>query len=334
MLKSILETIIEKAEKSLIPLSAHLEITRQCNLRCKHCYQIKSDCRPEMPTEKILNVIDELRNSGCLYLLISGGEPLVRQDFLDICRKAHKSNLAIHIATNGTLINNHIVAQLSKLNIMDVSLSIYGACPETHDRITGKDSSFKQTISAIELLKKYRLNPRLKFIMMRDNITEYESMIKISSQLAIPYDMDPLITPCDNGDKNPLECRLSDNELSEIYRKEYANMPAGPETNDNAGCSLGKSHCAINAYGDVYPCIQLPISAGNIMKQSFKDIWDNSKLFQEIRQYSNSRVDACKNCANKVYCRRCPGLAFVENGDILSASSETCRHALITSQSR
>ncbi|MFH1228781.1 MAG: radical SAM protein [Planctomycetota bacterium] len=328
MALSILEHIIEKAENALIPLSVHLEITRRCNLDCKHCCQVKSDTRPEMAAARILRLIDELRNAGCLYLLISGGEPLMRRDFLAICRKAHKSNLAIYVATNGTLIDEHIAKQLSTLNIMDISLSVYGAQAKTHDGVTRKKGSFEQTMKSVKLLKRYGLAARFKFIMMKDNMAEYESMVKMANQLSVPYDLDPIITPCDNGQKNPIKYRLDDGQLGKIYQSESANLwPPGNGAGNYAGCSLGKSHCAISAYGDVYPCIQLPLAAGNINEQSFGKIWRYSRQLKEIREYSIEKVADCKKCAKKIYCRRCPGLAFVENGDMFSASSEACRHA-------
>lgn len=326
MVSGILEHLVAKAETALAPLSVHLEITRRCNLICRHCYQVKSDNRAEMTMPRILGLIDELRQAGCLYLNISGGEPLMRTDFMDICQKAHSSNLVIQISTNGTLITESSARQLTGLNILDISLSIYGARAETHDQITGQEGSFHKTINTARILKDLGLSVRFKFIMMNCNINEYEPMRQLSEQLGIPYDLDPVITPKDNGDMTPTKFRLQDDELTKVYRSQIHNSEL---ITNNYGqvCSFGRSHCAVSAYGDVYPCIQLPVAAGNINTQPFITIWQNSSWLKEVRAFNLGKVTACQDCGDANHCHRCPGLAYVEEGSLYQPSREACRHA-------
>ena len=106
-----------------------------------------------------------------------------------------------------------------------------------------------------------------------------------------------------------------------------AQPPVGIINNYEHVCSFGRSHCAISAYGDVYPCIQLPVSAGNIMREPFSRIWHNSEWLKEVRAYSPDKVTDCRGCGDRAYCRRCPGLAYVEDGSLYAKSTEACRHA-------
>jgi len=321
---SIMEEISERADSLLIPLTVLLEPTRRCNLECKHCYRIEDTNREEIPLQRIIDLIPELRQSGCLFLTISGGEPLLHPDFLKICRQAHSLNMAISIFTNGTLITELLVKQLAQLNIVDIHLSIYGATPATHDDITRREDSYNKTINAALMLKRYGLSVRFKYIMMKNNIREYKDMLGLAKQMDIPYDIDPIITPRDDGDMTPTTFSLSDEDLNLIYKD--ALLPAAA-TQPNNTCSSGRSYCAINSYGDVYPCIQLPVPAGNIMDNAFLDIWHNSEWLQEIRNFCSPKLAACANCAEIGYCHPCPGMNYLETKNIHGVANETCRHA-------
>ena len=330
---TILETIIDKANKELIPLTVLLELTRKCNLKCRHCYLIKDNSGDEMSKAMIFSLIDELRLAGCLFITFTGGEPLLRPDFLDICRQASSSNMAINIFTNGTLITEELARELSALNILDVSLSIYGATDETHDNITRKKGAYHQTLQGALILKKHGLNVRFKYIMMNANIADYEQMLNLSIELNIPYDLDPVITPRDNGDRAPTKFRLNNKALKKIYSSLNISPRSAPDTRyrDGWSCSFGRSHCAISACGDVYPCIQLPVSSGNLSRQSFGMIWNHSDWLKEVRKFSSDKITACRKCSLSDYCRQCPGLAYVEEGSLYSPSQEACRHAKVLS---
>ncbi|MFH1231911.1 MAG: radical SAM protein [Planctomycetota bacterium] len=329
---SIIEEMSAKADKSLIPLSVLIELTRHCNLQCKHCYRIEDKKRTEMSLATILDLIAGLHQSGCLFLAISGGEPLMHPSFLEICRRASSSNLALKIFTNGTLITTALSKKLASLNIIDISLSIYGASPATHDRITQKKGSYKKTINAALILKDSGLNVRFKYIMMQDNISDYKDMLALSKKMKIPYDIDPVITPCDNGDAAPTKLRLRDKDLEIFYRNILSTGKLSvPEnrTRSDSVCSFGRSCCAINSYGDVYPCIQLPVPAGNIQNDAFREIWRNSKWLKEIRGFCTRKKPVCNNCELSIYCHRCPGMDYLETKSIYGISRETCRHARI-----
>lgn len=329
MKQSILENIINKADKELIPFTALLEVTRKCNLHCEHCYRVEDKSRHEMAGSKISSLIGELRDAGCLFLTLTGGEPLLRPDFLDICQEANSANVAINIFTNGTLITEEVAHMLSILNILDIAISIYGATDKTHDNITLNNGSYRKAIRGALTLKKHGLSVRFKYIMMKDNIADYDKMLNLSKELGIHYDLDPVITPCDNGDMAPTKLRLSNENLKKIYKSVTDNLPSEIGNSRFVSCSFGRSHCAISAYGDVYPCIQLPVSAGNLMEKSFYDIWNNSEWLKEIRDFSLDKIDACRTCSSVAYCRRCPGLNYIEEQSLYQPSRETCRHARI-----
>jgi radical SAM protein with 4Fe4S-binding SPASM domain len=332
MPESILESLRIKADKNLIPINALLELTHKCNLSCIHCYIIKDQRRKELTTSRIKKLIGELRNKGCLYITLTGGEPLLHPDFFKICSAISSANIALQIFTNGTLLTDKLIRELNKLNINGIALSLYGATAQTHDGITRVKGSFRKTIKSALSLKKANLHPRFKYIMMNKNMPEFNKMLKISRDLGIPYDLDPVITPCENGDMSLTKLRLDDKSLKSIYSKLNSNIKYKISNIKFDSCSFGKSLCAINAYGDVYPCIQLPISAGNVLQKPFSGIWDKSPLLKEARSFSVNRIHSCNRCKLLKYCHICPGISYMEEGSLYSPSKEACRHARIVKE--
>jgi radical SAM protein with 4Fe4S-binding SPASM domain len=110
-----------------------------------------------------------------------------------------------------------------------------------------------------------------------------------------------------------------------------AKKPEGPESTarayDNIPCSAGQNNCYISPYGDVYPCVQMPVATGNLRRQAFRDIWYGSPQMSRVRSARESMVDICPACSIKEYCQRCPGLAQMEDGDMLGPSSRACELA-------
>ncbi len=330
----LLDNLIAKADKALTPLTALLELTRRCNLNCRQCYLprrraglVADKHRTELTTARIRQLIDELRRAGCLFLTITGGEPLLHPDFREICRRACDAHLALMLFTNGTLITESIARELARLNFIDVSLSLYGAQPATHDRLTRRPGSFRRTLRGARRLKQAGLNVRFKYLLTNENIREYNSMRALARRWKVRYDLDPLVTPCDNGDSAPTRLRLSDDALKTLYRSLPRTAHISDSKSQPGTCSFGRSHCAINAYGEVYPCLQLPVPAGNLARRSFQDIWQKSDWLKEVRSFSLRKLLACRKCGLVSACRRCPGLNYVETGSIYRPSPETCRQS-------
>src|SRR5262249_55683224 len=156
-----------------------IEITQRCNIRCLHCYNFDRDeprtaCdKPELTTEEILRVMDELRAAGCLFLLLTGGEALSHPDLFVFLEHARKINLSVQLLTNGTMLQPGIAARLgSYRNLMGVSVSLYGATAAVHDAITQMPGSFRRTWDGIARLQHVGLAVRVKFIIMKQNAHE------------------------------------------------------------------------------------------------------------------------------------------------------------------
>lgn len=322
------ERIMTKALNKNILLSASFELTYRCNIGCKMCYQSRVNLS-ELSTLQIKDILDQLANAGCLYLSLTGGEPLLREDFFQIAEYAKKKNFAISLQTNGTLISEEQARKIKELNFLQVQISILGANAKTHDAITQSPGSFDKAIRAVRLLVENKVDVVFKTTLIKDNYQEYHQITKLAEDLgAKPY-FSPMVFPKDNKDKYPLSFRLNDDQLellfADVFEEKQDSFPRLSETKEVALCNMGKTEANISPVGDVYPCVAVPISMGNLKEKSFKQIWHDSKKLDKIRTRSIDNMVKCKGCEAAPVCAMCPGLSILEDNNLFTNSTECCR---------
>ncbi len=310
--------------EKFIPFEMVLELTRRCNLRCCHCYNLKDNA--ELSLSQVKEIIPQLRRAGCLFVILTGGEVFLKPDFLDIAASLREANFDIKIFTNGTLIDAGIARELKKIAPSEVGISVLGAQSATHDMITGVAGSFAKSLAAIAALRKEQIPVTLKCALMRQNFSEYKDIIALAKKLGTPFIVDPILSPRDDGSKDVLGFRLTKTQLEEFYQEQIPHLSAMARGDEDLTCSAGYMFGSISARGDVYPCIQLPIKVGNVFKQDFKNIWQDALLLKKMRQVTPEQISLCSECKIISSCTRCPGLAFLEDGDMFGASSVACLH--------
>jgi len=321
---SLMDKIVEKN----IALSASLELTHSCNLRCVMCYQCLQQ-GSELSTDEVKNILDQLAEAGCLYLSFTGGEPLLRQDFWEVAEHAKKRAFALILQTNGTLIDSYAASKIKELNFLQVHISILGATAKTHDKITQVEGSFEKAIAAAECLVKRKVNVVFKTTLMKDNFSEYIDIWDLTAQIgAEPY-FSPVVFPKINGDNSPLKHKLSDDQLIEFISSAFPRSPDLSRAYATNGmvalCQMGKTDCCINPKGEVYPCVGLPLVSGSLREDKFSSIWNNSPVLDNIRTLDPQDLEDCSECELASICMRCPALGFLEKKGILGAPSECCR---------
>ena len=335
----VMEALYEKAERNGLTLSVHFELTYRCNIKCKHCY-IRGDLNNEVSTDEAKKILDNLAESGVLFVTFTGGEPLLRKDFLEIVRHAKKNTFSIRIFTNGTLIDEAMADQLCEIAPQEVGISLYAARPSTHDAITGIDGSFKKTVKGIRLISERGIRTVVKSVIMKPNFDEYAEIIELARSFGATYMFDPTVFPGDDGDKTPLELRLDDEQLKAVMSDPLL-MSGRPGTSARGTCrgpicSLNCVNLGISPLGEVYPCLQLRWSYGNLKYDKLPQIVDKIRGCDHIRRLVDFEglVDCGKECAIINYCSRCPGLALLEDGDAFGRSEWACRIARIVHEEK
>ncbi len=177
-----LSRLSRQAAAAGIPLSASLELTERCNLHCVHCYlgdqdALRKNRVRELNTAQWLDIINQIADLGCLYLLITGGDPLLRKDFAEIYAHARRRGLLVMVFTNGTLVTDAIVDLFRELPPFKVEITLYGATSATYETITGVPGSYQHCLAGIEELRALGLDLRLKTILMKPNQQEFPQIV-------------------------------------------------------------------------------------------------------------------------------------------------------------
>ncbi len=315
------------AAQRRIPISGSLEVTLRCNLRCQHCY-IPLDLRggpslPELSLAEIRRILNELAEVGCLWLLLTGGEPLMRRDFLDIYDYARQKGFLITLFTNGTLVTPAIADHLAQWRPYSIKVSLYGATSQTYERVSGVPGSLQRCLQGIRLLHERRLPLKLKTMVMSLNQGELAEMHRFADQMGVEFRFDPMIKPGLDGAQQPTSLRLAPAEIVDLERGDpyrTAQWPAYYQ-NDNAQqsasrklylCSAGKNSFHIDAFGRLSLCLSARQPCFDLRQGSFRQGWD--EFLGPLVQQEYSAGYACGGCELRPVCTQCPALNYLETG--------------------
>ncbi|HTS13758.1 MAG TPA: radical SAM protein [Candidatus Limnocylindrales bacterium] len=334
---SLMQQLNQKALRLGVPLSVHLDVTYRCNERCEHCY-LEHDDRGEMTAEEIRGLLEQLADAGVFFLTLSGGEPLVRRDCFEIIEHARSLQFNVKLKTNAVLIRREQARLLRALGVEQIQISLYSHRAEVHDSITRLPGSLQRTLDGVRLLREQGLKVSLANVLMRSNSADSEGVRAIAAEMGAHYTLDPTITPMIDGNIGILKYRASPDEIASAFRnsglvgdvEEFCAPPAPVDDSIREGlpCSAGHTACYVSPYGDLYPCVQFPLTCGNVRRQPFLDIWQNSPQLREVRSIRGKDLQTCSSCSHLGSCTRCPGLAFME-GNMRGPSSADCEKSFL-----
>ncbi len=320
------DRLIRFASRAAIPLGVLFEITHRCNLGCVHCYlperpaSRRRPTRPELGLREICRILDELAGAGSLFLTLSGGEVLLRRDWLAIVAHARACGFSVTIFTAGTLLTPAQATHLAALHPLSVEISIYSARAELHDRITRIRGSHARSLRALRLLKERGVAVLIKSPLMRLNATEYRGISALAEELGAGYAFDPLLVPARDGNAAPLDLSLDGAELLEVFADpvladQFARPARCVPQRGEEICGAGRRTCLIAPNGDVFPCSVHPTCVGNLRERRFREIWEKSPLLHELRA---TTVDDLGTHTRAGSAFRCSALALIEQGNFLA----------------
>lgn len=328
----------EKLRNNNVLFSALIELTYKCNLKCIHCYALgESTVKRELSTLEIYKLLDDLREAGVFKLTLTGGELFVREDIFEILNYTMKLGFLVDIFTNGNLLNEGEIRQLSKLNIRSIQCSLYGANNIVHEKISGVKDSFFKTVECLELCKEYCIPINIKTVLMNLNYEDYEALERLSSRLGATFQTSTLLIPHLSGETNNLSNSIKDykiltdlcvKDLLRVGKRSYFKEKNIKESI----CGMGKSSLSVDPFGDIYPCNVLKYKLGNFQTSNIKELWRNSKKIQYLRKRTLTDLVKCKSCSKKEYCFFCPGAALAFTSSMFEPYDEACLTADIKSK--
>jgi len=329
-------------------------ITDRCNLRCAHCYQEDYSGYNELDLDGLKQVADEIIRTLSKWekrgdIAITGGEPLLKEEMFPLIHYLESADeiSSLDILSNGTLINDKILAQIQELTkLRCVQLSMEGASPESNDAIRGK-GTFQKVIKAIRLLRSGGVKTNIMFTLQRRNVGDIPPLIDLAVAEGISALTIERLVPTGSGAKIRNEL-LSSEEIKRVF--DYISGRAEQEINrggltsisrsrplwvmcnsntgfpdtdtsnkDTAGgiCSVGLDGLCILPDATVLPCRRLPIPIGNLKNDSLIKIWHTSDLLWEIADKRNLK-GKCNSCEFITQCSGCRAMAYACTGDYLA----------------
>jgi len=326
-----------------IPANATIEVTRRCPLQCAHCYNnlAMGDVearRGELSYQEHRELLDELADAGCLWILYTGGEIFARKDFLDIYTYAKKKGFLITLFTNGTLVTPRIADYLAEWRPFSIEITLYGGTKDTYERLTGIPGSYDRCMRGIHLLLERGLPLKLKTVAVSINKHEVGEMKRLAEELGVKFKFDSMINPRIDCSQSPLNVRLQPWEIVKMDLedpervaewKSFAGRFNGPTPSEDRDeiyhCGGGVTGFAIDPEGKMSICVLSHFDTFDLRRGSFREGWDH--FLQQVRLKKITRVTKCTACRIKAMCGMCPANGELENGDPESPVDFLCHVA-------
>lgn len=324
-----------KGETLSSPARIHFYYTTQCNMNCKHCFTKKSNIGDELTFAEKCNMIDQMKALGINEILVGGGEPFIRDDFLDFLEYSLKQGISTKVFTNGVLLDDRICKALSKMKLTYLSISVDGTTEDEYESVRGVRALYKVKENIRNIKNSCDFPVAISVTVNNNNYLHSEKYLEFAHNCGVDRVKVRPTKPSGNILDNPSiylrpECYLQfittmQKEWNRKYKNEFrldfswgdSRLFYNQESDsievadiifpyEGYGCFAGKGSMVVSANGQVSPCGFLPIRMqfsedDNIKTKSIKEIWDTGKQFDNLRHLTGNPV--CENCCYFGICR-------------------------------
>lgn len=344
----------DKLKAKRTPISFDIEITARCNMNCAHCYinlpAGDADAKAqEMSKEEILNIARQAVEMGAVWCLITGGEPLIREDFPEIYMGLKRLGLLISVFTNATLINEEHIALFKKYPPRDIEITVYGVTKETYEAVTRRSDSFEKFMNGLDALTKNGIRIRLKAMAIQVNLHEQQAIadfcrartkdyFRFDPQLHLRFDGNPTrneeiraqrLTPkqivaLENSDERRISAMRK--ECNELINEEFTHYGCDHLFH----CSAGNGSFNVSYDGRFRLCSSLWAEGAtyDLRKGTLKDAWENFvPKVRDMRSQRKEYLESCRKCALVNLCLWCPAHAHLETGEMDGSTPYFCEVA-------
>ncbi len=317
------DKISQKVFTHNTPKSIIWYITQKCNLHCQHCLlEGGAEALRELSENEAQRLIDELGELGVLYLSLSGGEPLLREDLFRLIDHAASYGMRVDLASNGTLIDKRMVRRIAHSRVFQVQVSIDGS-EDVHNIFRGKNSAYKFSVKAVRRMLDEGIIVSISHTVRKGLVSDVEKVIDwaVGMQCAgikiIPF------YPVGRGKQRASQFMLSKKEITQLYcmiEKKRKDVPCGfqiytemdylmataglKEQKKFMYCPAGKETLAVYPDGTLYPCPFLTdFPVGKWPEDRIENIWNHSSLLAILRRFTAEEVNGkCRECRSKSLC--------------------------------
>jgi len=312
------------------------ELTRACNLACRHCRAAAVAEPPpgELTTGECLSLLADIAGFARPTIILTGGEPLLRPDVFDIAAHGTELGLRMVAAPNGTLLDATAARRLVAAGVLRISISIDGENAASHDALRGVAGAFDGALRGIEAAKGAGLPFQLNTTVTTENADELPAIHQLASRLgAVAHHVFLLVPTGRAADLRGLELDARRYErVLEWLADRYVDSPleiratCAPHfyrilrqrgiATEARGCLAGQSFCFISHVGDVQPCGYFDAQVGNVRQRSLREIWEGAELFRRLRDHA-AYEGKCGRCEFVHVCGGCRARAYEATGNPL-----------------
>lgn len=317
--------------------------TRQCNQYCKHCYRA-AGAEPdpdELSTAEGKSLLEEIAKAGFKIMVLSGGEPLMREDIYELCAHGTQQGLRVVLGTNGTLITPEVVKRLKAAGVARVGISLDDIDPAVHDEWRQMPGAWETSVQGMKYCREGGLPFQIHTTVTERNEPIITQMTDLAVELGAAGHHIFFLVPAGRGvdiETETLKARDYERLLNRILDKQRdveieLKPTCAPQFMRIAkrknipmrytkGCLAGTSYCVIIPNGDVQPCPYLQLKVGNVRETPFSEIWANNPVFQEFRTQKPS--GRCHDCDCESICGGCRARAYYYSGGDYMAEEPWC----------
>ena len=269
---------------------ASYELTESCNLACAHCYLGGQKRASPLTLAEKLRLIDFIEKSGCVWLQLTGGEPLTDQHFISVYLRAVHRGLLVSVSSNGVLLSwPHFRRLFVNAPPYRLTISLYGSSPQSYGALTGAPAAFSQVAQSVSWAIEAGIRMRLSIILTTYNAHEEEKMVEFAKGLGVEYYVYKKLTPTITGDASPL---CLQQEPSSRPHNEGRNPPA---------CMAGRSFYHIDTAGMASICKISRLHQTNLVQDGI----DSLMLLAATADAELAIPDSCTNCTSADSCSMC-----------------------------
>ena len=332
------------------PYTPHIvawNLTKRCNLACAHCYISAGSwhaASDELSTPECLRILDEiLEVNPSPMLILTGGEPLLRDDLELLAQHASARGATVVIGTNGTRLTEERIDSLMDAGIKGVAVSIDSLRSEYHDRFRHGGGALTDTMAAVDRCSSRRLDFVIQTTVTKGNRSEIADLARWSAEAgAVSFNVYFVVPTGRAEGMTGMSPEENDSVLGELLgleqeyrgrmmvrskcqpqlmRHVFLRDPDSPLLNYETRCPCGVHYVRITPEGKVTPCPYMPVVAGDLLTQSFREIWETSPVFADLR--SGELSGRCGRCEFREVCGGCRARAYADGGDFLGPD-ESC----------
>lgn len=345
---SLEQFLCEKATLDLVPINGIFELTPLCNMNCEMCFvrldsqEVKEKGRLRS-AEEWISVAEQMKQAGTLFVLLTGGEPLIYPEFKKVYIALKKMGMIITVNTNGTLINEAWADFFAEYPPRRINITLYGKDEQTYDRLCHYEGGFEKTLRGITLLQERGIDLKINGSITTDNVSDLEELYNLVKEKDLVWKFDTYMYPAErertqsfdpDSRLSPEKAAAARVELMEkqsgkehfiSYAKQFVKhsmLEKGEAVPMPLKCRAGRSSFVINWEGMMQPCVMIPVMKESVFEMGFQKAWEKiTKAVTEIRL-----SERCAACTKREVCQTCAACAFLETGNFAGVPKYMCRY--------